>query len=264
MSSHTPTTFTVEVSGTGRPVIFLPGFACSGSVWDDTVDHLNGRAQSHVVTFAGFAGVPPVAQPSLAGVHAELVRYIGELKSPVIIGHSLGGTMALWLAETVPGLGGIVDVEGLPFLKGAGDPSMTEEQALVEVEPFVAHLRSMTDDQLGAWIRQSMGGMFTRPEDRDRVLNESVRSDVATVAQMWGEGMARDLRAGLSEIAAPVTVVVPVDPSVDAEQHKLRWRTETAAIPDVDLVFLEGRHFVMYDQPDEFNAIVDRVVGVEG
>jgi N-formylmaleamate deformylase len=92
-----PTTFIVEVSGSGRPVIFIPGLACSGSVWDSTVGHLNGRVQSHVVTFAGFAGVPPVAQPSLTNVYAELVRYIVDnaLESPVIIGHSLGGAMAL-------------------------------------------------------------------------------------------------------------------------------------------------------------------------
>ena len=72
--------------------------------------------QSHVVTLAGIAGVPPVAEPSLAGVHDELVRYIvdNELERPWSSSHSLGGTQALWLAETVPGLGGVIDVEGQP------------------------------------------------------------------------------------------------------------------------------------------------------
>ena len=68
----------------------------------------------------------------------------------------------------------------------------------------MAHLSSMTRDELDAWIRQSMGGMFSRVEDRDQFA-ESVKSDVATVAQMWGEGMALDLRAGLGSIDAPVT-----------------------------------------------------------
>lgn len=243
----TPTTFAVETSGTGRPVIFLPGFACGGQAWDSTVEHLGDTAQSHVVTLAGIAGVPPVAEPSLAAVQAELIGYIDELDSPVIVGHSLGGTQALWLAESVPGLGGIVDVEGSPALSGTDDA-------------FVAHLRSMTRDDLAAWIRQSMGGMFSRSEDRDRVLDESVKSDVATIAQMWGEGMALDLRADLGSIDAPVTVVVATDPSGDTERQLESWRIRTAAIPDVELVALNGRHFVMFDQPEEFHALVDKAL----
>ena len=245
----TPTTFAVETSGSGQPVIFLPGFACGGHSLDSTVEQLGDTAQSHVVTLAGIAGVPPVAEPSLARIHDELVRYIVDnaLERPVIVGHSLGGTQALWLAESVPGLGGVVDVEGGPSLPGTD-------------EAFVAHLRSMTPDDLAAWIRQSMGGMFSRAEDRDRVLDESVKSDVATIAQLWGEGMAVDLRADFGSIDAPVTLVVAVDPAVDTERQLEEWRNETAAIPDIEVVPLSGRHFVMYDQPDEFHAIVDKAV----
>lgn len=245
----TPTTFAVETSGTGRPVIFLPGFACSGHTMDSTVEHLGDTAQSHVVTLAGIARVPPVAEPSLARIHDELVRYIvdNKLERPVLVGHSLGGTQALWLAESVPSLGGVVDVEGGPSLPGTDDA-------------FVEHLRSMTRDELAAWIRQSMGGMFSRAEDRDRVLDQSVQSDVATIAQLWSEGMAVDLRADLGSIDAPVTVVVAVDPAVDTEHQLKPWRNETAAIPDVEVVPLSGRHFVMFDQPEEFHAIVDKAV----
>lgn len=244
-----PTTFTVETSGTGHPLIFLPGFACGGHVWDSTVERLGGAAQSHVVTLAGIAGVPPVAEPSLADVHDELVRYIvdSQLTRPVVIGHSLGGTQALWLALAVPDLGGVIDVEGRPALPGTDDA-------------FVAHLHSMTRDELDAWIRQSMGGMFSRIEDRDRVLDESVKSDVATIAQLYGEGMALDLRADLGSIDAPVTVVVAVDPAADTERHLESWRTQTFTIPDVELVSLNGHHFVMYDRPEEFHALVDKAV----
>ena len=244
-----PTTFAVETSGTGHPVIFLPGFACSGHSWDSTVEHLGDTAQSHVVTLAGIAGVPPVTEPSLARVHAELASYIvdNELERPVIVGHSLGGTSALWLAENVPGLGGVVDVEGGPSLPGSD-------------EAFVAHLRSMTRDELDAWIRQSMGGMFSRAEDRDRVLDESVKSDVATIAQLWGEGMEVDYRSELGSIDTPVTLVVAVDPAVDTDRQLEPWRNATAAIPEVKLVALTGRHFVMYDEPEAFHALVDEAL----
>ena len=255
-----PATFEVHVSGAGQPVLFIPGFACPGSVWDDTVAHLDTRVESHVITFAGFAGVPPVARPSLADMHAELVRYLDGLERPVVVGHSLGGTMALWLAETVPGLGGVLSIDGLPFAGGGTDPDLTEERVFAELQPVADGLRAMSTDELGAWIRETMSGMFTREQDRERVLAECAKSDVTTVATLFREGMARNLRPGLPDIAVPVTVVVSVAPGKDETGHIDRWRTEMAPIPDHDVVFMEGSHFVMYDQPQEFNATVDRVI----
>lgn len=150
--SFVPTTFVAEVVGAGRPVIFLSGFACSGQVWHGTVEHLAGRAESHVVTLAGVAGVPPVARPSLAGVHAELKRYVVEnaLVSPVVVGHSLGGMLALWLAETESGVGGVIDVEGLPYIGGPA-------------EPTAALLNSMTTSELEAWLQEAMGPCSAEP-----------------------------------------------------------------------------------------------------
>jgi len=58
-----PTSFTVTVSGAGRPVIFIPGLACDGSIWNETVAHLRGKVQAHVVTLAGFVGKPPISTP---------------------------------------------------------------------------------------------------------------------------------------------------------------------------------------------------------
>jgi pimeloyl-ACP methyl ester carboxylesterase len=256
------TTFEVEVTGHGRPVILIPGFACGGRVWDSAVAHLNGTVEAHVVTFAGFAGSAPVEEPSLAGIHDALERYLtdGGLADAVILGHSLGGHMALWLGASVAGVGAVIDVEGLPFLAGAVDPTMTESRAAAIVEPKVAAFRAMTTEELGAWVRRNMSGMFTDAQDRERVLGESVHSDVDTVAQIFGEGFARDLRPDLSRIEASVTVIVATESAAPTAELHAQWQAQIAGIPDVDLVFMAGRHFLMYDQAAEFHAILDRVV----
>src|SRR5215813_13639821 len=122
-SGFTPHAFSVEVRGSGRPVILIPGLGCPASVWRDTVAHLHGLGyQTHTLTLAGFAGKPRIDQPLARTTVEELARYIRDrhLVSPVVIGHSLGGTLAYWLAAREPGLVGamiIIDA-GAPVSEG--------------------------------------------------------------------------------------------------------------------------------------------------
>lgn len=47
--------FSVVKSGTGKQaVIFIPGFACSGDVWVETVSVLKDSYTCYVLTMAGF------------------------------------------------------------------------------------------------------------------------------------------------------------------------------------------------------------------
>ena len=59
--------FTVRVVGKGRPVLLIPGLTCPGAVWDETVAYYQGRYQCHVVSLAGFGGVPAASGQRGAG-----------------------------------------------------------------------------------------------------------------------------------------------------------------------------------------------------
>ena len=57
--------FSVIKSGTGKQaIIFIPGFACSGDVWRETVEVLKEDYTCYVLTMAGFSGVVPEKNPS--------------------------------------------------------------------------------------------------------------------------------------------------------------------------------------------------------
>ena len=95
-----PTAFVVAVTGSGRPMILIPGISCGGNVWAATVNHFKDRYECHVLTLAGFAGQPPLGgEPFLERVRDALIEYIRnkKLERPVIVGHSIGGFMAFWL-----------------------------------------------------------------------------------------------------------------------------------------------------------------------
>ena len=95
----------VTGSGSGQPVLYLPGFACPGSVWAGTMQHLEGPYQNHAVTYAGFGGVPAVAPRQwYAAVRQALIDYVTahQLTNLTIIGHSMGGNLAVDVAAALP------------------------------------------------------------------------------------------------------------------------------------------------------------------
>lgn len=109
-----PTSFRVSVHGKGKPVIFIPGLACGGEVWDATVAHLGDNYESHVLSLAGFAGTPTIAAALLPTVHDELIHYIRDqhLVRPILVGHSLGGFMSFWIKIVAPVLVIAADGDG--------------------------------------------------------------------------------------------------------------------------------------------------------
>jgi N-formylmaleamate deformylase len=122
--------FKVEVSGKGKPVILIPGYSCSGEVWNETVAHLKDRYECHVITIAGYAGVPKLDTPILKTVRNELINYVktNKLNKPMLIGHSLGAFMSLWVSSVEPDLfGKIICVDGLPFVSAMQDTTANAE-----------------------------------------------------------------------------------------------------------------------------------------
>jgi N-formylmaleamate deformylase len=259
-SAFTPTAFTVKVIGTGRPVIFIPGLASPPSVWDHAIAHLTGRVQSHVLTLAGFAGAPPIAPPYLQQVHDQIVQYIKarNLQKPIVVGHSLGGVMSLWLAETDPDIAGVVDVDGFPFIAAAIDPSVTAETAATQGKAFAAEMAKVTPAQLAAQMKPLLSNWVTNPDELQRLLEAAGKSDPPTVAAAFAELFALDLRPDLGKIAMPVTVIAATDSQLPLDKLQAAWHTEVDAIKGVDLEFVgNSKHFVMLDQPDVFNKLLD-------
>lgn len=255
-----PRAFSVEVSGRGAPVILIPGLSCGGDVWRATVERYRGAHELHVVTLAGFAGVPAIAPPLLSTVRDGLAAYIRahHLEHPVIVGHSLGGFLALWLAATEPDLvGGVVVVDSLPFLPAAMDPGVTVAQTKPRAESMRAMFGALTPAAFAAQNRAALATMITDPRNVDAVAATSSKSDAKAVAEAVYELMTTDLRPLLAKVRAP-TLVLAAGAGEKPDEVRAAYEKQYASLPGHALVVAErARHFIMLDDPAFFFARVD-------
>ena len=256
-----PTSFTVEVTGTGRPVIFIPGLTCDGHIWDATVAHLGGKVQAHVISLRGFAGNPPIDQALLPTVRDELIAYIREnhLEKPILVGHSLGGFMTYWVAETAPdAIAGGVAVDGAPFFSALMDPKATVESSHAGAEAMRKQMGG-SPDQFRAGVQAFMSAMMREPAKHQDLIDASAKSDPKTSAEAMYFLMQTDLRPDLGKIKAPIlTIAADADGQVPRVAIEATWNAQLASIPSHELLVMEhSKHFVMQDQPEAFYAALD-------
>ena len=119
----------------GRPVILIPGLEGGSWVWQRTIEQLQKHHVVYAVTLAGFDGVPAPREGGnlLDRADASLLKLIRQhkLDKPVLVGHSLGGTLALRFAgEHAQLLGGVVAVDGLPIFPGMERVDAAQRQAI--------------------------------------------------------------------------------------------------------------------------------------
>lgn len=248
--------FKADVTGSGAPVILIPGLASSGEVWDGTVKHLCGTRQCHVLTLAGFAGQPAIEGPLLPQVEQQLSSYITEhrLGKPVIIGHSLGGFVALQFAAAHPDQAGkLVIVDALPALAATQVPSMTAEQLKQVGAATRERMEKQDDADYAAGQRRSALAMVTAPSDAERIIGWGQRSDRKAVTNAMVELLSTDLRDDIARIQSPTLVLgawaAYKDYAPRAAIEQL-YTGQYAKLPGAKVELADtARHFIMVDQP---------------
>lgn len=256
----------VTTIGKGPDVILIPGLASSGHVWDATVDHIKAGHRVHVVQVAGFAGAPagangsgPVLEPVVEAVHAYIVA--SKLKAPAVIGHSLGGLIAMRLAIAHPGdAGRIMIVDSLPFFGMLMGPQMS----VATIEPRAKAMR----DQLVAGTQESYAAaepaqmarlIKSHNAEADAANAAASASDHRVVGQAIYDDFTTDVRPDLAKITVPVTMLYPYDASTGASQAMFDglYTGAFAPLKGATLKRIDGSyHFIMIDQPAAFLAEV--------
>ena len=254
--------------GHGDPVVLLPGLTTGPWEFADLIRRLAPRYTVYAVSLPGFDGRPAAAPPLFDRVTRDFWAMVAAqtMARPVLIGHSIGGTLAILLGEQHPErLRGIVAIDGLPIFPGL--ERITPEQRAGAAQQGSAAIATLTRQQLLDYEKSYMnssGGVLDAGEAAAAAELEA-NGDTPTIAQWLREDLLADLRPDLPKITVPLLEIVPFNapdlagqPLSYTEAQKVAYyRTLLTGAPKLNVVSVSpARHFAMLDQPDNVFALV--------
>jgi len=254
--------FKVTITGKGQPIILIPGYSCSGEVWNETVNHLKDRYECHVLTLAGFAGVPAIDTPILKTVRNEIIKYVQQKKlhKPILIGHSLGSFMSLWVSSTAPDLfGKLICVDGMPFLSALGNATANADSLKKDprynVEATVKRFENLPDS---GFIEQTAKALIWQVNDTARarqIATWQFNSNRRTLGVAIIELATTDIRKEIAHIKSPVLVLGSIYQTKENSFEMIGQQFKT--LPGATIHVADSKHFIMYDQPQWFYNEID-------
>lgn len=239
--------FEVLKTGKGKQsIIFIPGFASSGEVWNETKAAFEKDFICYTLTMAGFAGVKPQPDSSFENWKTGIADYIkdNKIEKPIVIGHSMGGGLALALASDYPELiGKIVVVDALPCLAALSDTSFKSKENN-DCSATVNQMTSMNETQFYDMQKQMMPRLLQDLSKLETVVSWSVKSDRTTFGQMYCDFFNTDLREKITDVKCPSLILlesyfINLKPAIEEQYKNLKAADFKYAA--------KGLHFIMYD-----------------
>lgn len=241
-----------ERAGGGEPeLLFVPGWCCDHTAFQPQFDYF---ARTHAVTALDLRGVGQsdgpdegYSIPELADDVAAFCGVVG-IEKPVVVGHSLGGMIAVDLGARYPSLPGalvLVDpgpIDPLPetveFFRGFAEQLEGPEGE--DVRRAYVHDMGARDEDLARWI---VGHMCA---PRQPVA--------AAVIRGVSEWSGRDL---LARCTAPV-LLLRAEIRADSDVVRLQ-----RIRPDLEVgITLGAGHFHQLEVPEQVNAMIERFLAL--
>lgn len=238
-------TLRYDEAGAGEPpILFIHGWTCNRTHWRDQMSHF---AKKHRVVAVDLRGHGESDKPdqdySIDGFVDDVAWLIGELglEKPVVIGHSMGGVIAMNLARKHPALTSAVVLVDAPICP------LPEAMAPLREQIFAAFQTPAYASAAAGFAREFFFDANSPPE-----VIEAVMSSISAPQRVTHTALASAL-APENQVAGPIPV-----PSLFvraqtqyATEDQLRER-----YPGMGIITVPAAHFVQMEQPAATNNII--------
>ncbi len=233
-------------------VVFLHGFACTGRDWEPTANALSDRYHTVILDFRGHDRSNNVSDGnSLALLADDLQALLGHLNlaRPVLVGHSMGGMVALEYALRHPGnLRALVLAEAFPHLATVSAVFGPPEDPINDPYGYGSVIDHQTPPSVIEQVRRQMSAGVSRLPD-----------------SLFQSLLDFDAHRRLNSLSLPVLLLVggrrtfqPDDGPVLVE------RLGYGLMPRLQLALIDSHHFVMLEQPEITIALIRAFLGTLG
>ncbi len=242
-----------------RAVVLLHGLGGNAGLWAPTLPAL-ARHRVLAWDMPGYGASPPVAPgfPALAAALGRMLDMAG-LERADLVGHSIGGMVALEFALAAPERVRSLTLYASPPAFGGRDPAFRERFLAARLAPLEAG-RSLAE------IAPEVGGRMLGNRPDPAAAPDAIAAMAAVPEAGYRAALATlvtfDRRAGLGRLGMPCLALVgDADPL--APLHVMQATAD--AIPDARLAVIPGAgHLAHLERPADFNAMLTGFLDRQG
>lgn len=254
----------ITVEGTGPDIIFIPGLNSASSTFTSTCNAFKQSYRCHLLHLPGFAGQAPTAAAQsefLVTMRNSILQYIQQqrLSKPILVGHSLGGTLSLMLAIENPELARqLVIIDALPYYAAIQNPAVTVAIMRPQAELMRTQMNTQSDADYYQNAQTSLASMSNNPDNIMRLLDWSKTSDRKSTSQAIYDMMTIDLRSKIRKIKTPTLVLgawaAYKNFGATKESTAALYALQYAQLKQADIRLSDaGFHFLTWDDPEWVN-----------
>ena len=232
------------VVGAGNPIVFLHGFLENKNMWNAFAPELSKNNQVICIDLLGHGQSESLGYVHSMETQAQMVfTVLNELKikKAAFVGHSMGGYIALALAEIYPKM-----VSSLVLLNSTSYEDSKERKANRDRAIKAVKQNHTT------FVRLSIGNLFS-VNNRQRLENEIEKVRVEAlktqlqgiIAALEGMKIRKDRFFILQEAKFPITLILgKQDPVLNYEENILQLentKTKLFTFPDGHMTWIENQ-----------------------
>lgn len=244
--------FYEEASGGAPPLVLVHGWGCDHTFMAPQRAAFRGRHRVVAVDLRGHGRSDKPQQPYTIPAFADDIAWVCRalaLERPVVIGHSMGGAIALELAAAgAPGLSGVavLDTAVLPA-----------PEVWAGVQPVLAALQGPGYREV---VRQFIADAFFLSSDDAPLKASAIRAMLETPRHVLASALegifAWDSAKAASRCKVPTLYVASTRPRGD----EARFRQACPSLVHGQVV--GSGHFVQLVVPDQVNAMISRFLAI--